>query len=127
MTSLFPEEDGLVICTQVRDCDPPQFIAEDLDSLRANYPGWWSGEQCDNCGCCAYRVERIPGSVVDPSPFTRRLGAEVYFWQVRCCGDAVEAQRWADEGADPEAVEAIRTGCGTTYRLEWKHENEVCF
>jgi hypothetical protein len=125
--SLSPEENGLVICTQVRDCDPPQFIAEDLDGLHANFPGEWSGEQCDGCGCCAYSVERIPGSDFDDTPLSRRLGAEILLWQVRCCGEPDTADQWAAEGADPEQVEAVRNGCGATYRLMWKHENEVCF
>jgi hypothetical protein len=125
--ALFPEEEGLVICTQVRDCDPPQFIAEDLDGLRANFPGEWSGEQCDGCGCVVYRVERIPGTSVDPSPLTRRLGAEVLFWQVRCCGSDWDANNAKEMGADDEQVAAIRQGCGATYRLMWRRESEVCF
>jgi hypothetical protein len=116
--SLFRQpSDEHVICVQVRSVDAPQHIADDMEDLLDRSSRFWSGEQCDSCGCCAYVIERNP---VFPDDL-------VQGWQVRCCGDADEAERWAREGADPEAVEAVRTGCGAVYDLRWEHESKVAF
>jgi len=119
--------EDMVICTQVRSVDPPQFIAEDLADLHDRFPGEWGGEQCDACGCCAYTVERIPGVEYDDTILNRRLGSEVLVWQVRCSGDPDLARQYAEDGAGKEQVLAVQQGCGATYRLMWKHENEVAF
>jgi hypothetical protein len=111
---IFAQPEGTVIAVHVRKVDPPQFVAEDLESLE---PGEWSGEQCDSCGCCAYTIER---NEAFPADF-------IQGWQARCCGDADEARRWADEGADPAQVEAIRTGCGAVYDLRYEPESRVAF
>jgi hypothetical protein len=110
-----------VIAVQVRKVDPPQFIAEDMDSLLEEFPGEWGGEQCDSCGCCAYTVEI---NVRNPKYPASDL---IQNWQVRCSGDPDRAREYAEAGADPEQVEAVRTGCGTTYRLGRYDENEVAF
>jgi hypothetical protein len=109
--------DQHVIAVQVRRVDPPQHVADDLEDLLDRSSRFWSGEQCDSCGCCAYVIERNPAFPADV----------VMGWQVRCCGDANEAQRWQDEGASPEAVEAVRTGCDAVYDLRWLHESQVAF
>jgi hypothetical protein len=106
-----------VICVQVRRGDPPQHVADDIEDLLERSSRFWGGEQCDSCGCHSYVIERNPHF---PSDL-------VQGWQVRCCGDADEAQRWQGEGAEPASVEAIRTGCGAVYNLRWEHEDRVCF
>lgn len=114
---LYAQPEGTVICVQVRRVDPPQYVADDLEDMLERSSRYWSGEQCDNCGCCAYVIERNPHF---PDDF-------IQGWQIRCCGDADEARRWADEGASPEAVEAVRTGCGVVYDLRYERESRVAF
>lgn len=96
--------EGAVIAVQVREVDPPQFVAETMDDLREQFPGDWDGEQCDNCGCPGYTIERDPTFGNDTVP----LG-----WVARCSG-----YTFADESAP---------GCGATYRLRWYPESEVAF
>jgi hypothetical protein len=116
--------DTRVIAVQVRQVDPPQFIAEDVDDLLERFPGEWGGEQCDNCGCCAYMIEPIPGKTIGLRPAPLDL---IQNWQVRCCGEPDTADRYEADGADPEQVEAVRNGCGTTYPLRRYHESQVAF
>lgn len=110
--------EGSVIAVQVRSVDAPQHIADDIEDLLDLSSRFWSGEQCDSCGCCAYVIERDPQVRFDFIPEG---------WVVRCCGDADEAERWQREGATPEAVQAIRTGCGARYSLRWYQEGQVAF
>lgn len=107
-----------VIAVQVRSVDPPQFVAEDMDDLREQFPGEWGGEQCDSCGLTAYTIEPDPefGNPTHP------LG-----WRARCSGSEWLADEYKQGGADPEQVEAVRKGCGATYRLSIYNESEVQF
>jgi hypothetical protein len=109
--------EGSVIAVQVRRVDPPQYVADDIEDLLDRSSRFWSGEQCDSCGCCAYVIERA----VDYS------SGSVYGWQVRCCGEPDTAREYEAMGADQAQVDAVRTGCGATYRLGWYHESQVQF
>lgn len=111
-------ESDSVIAVHVRKIDPPQFVAEDMEGLVAEYPGKWGGEQCDNCGCCAYTIEADPTFGNDTVP----MG-----WVARCSGDVDLARQYAEEGAGKEQVLAVEHGCGTQYRLRWYQEGQVQF
>jgi hypothetical protein len=110
--------EGYVIAVQVRKVDAPQIVAETMQDLVDQFPGEWSGEQCDNCGCCAYTIE--PDATFGNN--TVPMG-----WVARCSGDVDLARQYAEDGAGKEQVLAVQDGCGTTYRLAWYHENQVAF
>src|SRR5438046_44834 len=118
MSRTFTQPEGTVIAVQVRSVDPPQFIAETMEDLRQQFPGAWAGEQCDNCGCCAYTIEADPTFDNDTVP----MG-----WVARCSGDVDLAREYEEDGAGREQVLAVEHGCGTTYRLRLLHEGEVAF
>lgn len=107
-----------VIAVQVRSVDAPQFVAEDMDELKEQFPGPWDGEQCDNCGCCAYTIEPDP-RVGNPN---HPIG-----WVARCSGEPDTADQYAADGADADQVEAVRNGCGATYQLRRLYASEVAF
>ena len=115
--AIFDQPEGTVIAVQVRSVDPPQLVAEDMEELKAQFPGKWTGEQCDSCGCTVYTIERDP----------KFHGDTVLAWTARCAGDEDMAKDWADMGADEAAVNATRTGCGAVYRLSFMEEEEVAF
>jgi hypothetical protein len=99
---------GSVIAVRVRPSEsmsqfPPQFIAEDIEDLLERSSREWGGEQCDNCGCDGYVIERDP---TFPSDFPEG-------WVVRCSGS--------------EYSDGFVKGCDTTYRLGWFPENQVAF
>jgi hypothetical protein len=110
--------EGYVIAVQVRQVDPPQHIADDMEDLLDLSSRFWSGEQCDSCGCSAYTIEVDPTFGNDTVP---------QGWVARCSGMPDTADELASSGADADQVEAIRHGCGATYSLRWYHESEVAF
>jgi hypothetical protein len=104
------QSNPVVIAAHVRSCDPPQFIAEDLDELIEKVDTEVSLEQCDNCGNSLYVIRR-------DANFDKVIVIAFY---VECVPDK---DFWTDNGLEiPEGV-----GCGTRYRLAWKSESEVAF
>lgn len=115
-----PEE--RVIAVTVRQGEP-QYVADDMSDLLEKadrlHRFEWYGEQCDSCGCSAYVVEEKPNRHV-------RIDL-MQSWQVRCSGNPDEAADLEADGADPDLIEAVRTGCGATYRLQRLPEKRVIF
>jgi hypothetical protein len=106
-----------VIAAHVRQVDPPQFVAEDLDDLFDMVGQEWAGEQCDNCGNSLYTV-RFDSANFEADKVKRHQAALAFY--VECTPDK---DLWERNGQEiPEGV-----GCGTQYRLRWYHENEVAF
>jgi hypothetical protein len=116
------QPDSTVIAVQVRKVDPPQHLADDMEEFKDLYvplsqalishidqggnfvPGEWGGEQCDNCGCSGYRIER--NSHFSPD--------DIRGWVIVCDG--------AFYGTEDEVK-----GCGTRYMLHYLPEDNVQF
>ncbi len=99
-------DDDLVFCVQVREVDPPQFLAEDEDELTDIDGDILSLEQCDRCGLTAFLVHAETRTVV-------------------CCG----SEDLASERLDlPMAdIHAALYGCETIYPIRLRPSKEVSF
>ena len=102
--AVYAQPETTVIAVQTRTYDPPQCVAETIEDLRSQFPGTWSGNQCDSCGCVAYMIERD----------TKFDSDTVFGWSARCCGDADEAAQAEDWAAKAQTPESRR---GHSHRL----------
>ena len=66
-----------VIAAQVNRNEPPHVVAEDIETLVTLNGFQWDSEQCENCGCTTYTVERGPVTFPD-TPLA---------WTARCSGN----------------------------------------
>lgn len=89
---------------QPRKIDPPQFVAEDYESLQEMEGDFISAEQCDGCGNSSYQIR------------VRMIQPGVKQYEAVCA---------VDPDDDPEF--AHTAPCGTAYRIKIWDEDLVCF
>jgi len=89
---------------QPRKIDPPHFVAETYDDLKAMEGDFIGGEQCDGCGNHSYQVR------------ARVLNPGTLQYEAVCAIDPDES----DEFRHPDP-------CGTAYPIRIWDEDDVVF